>query len=221
MEREAPVRRTTPTARINESIVERLRRRDEDAFREVVEAHSRLMFYVARAYVRDAAVAEEVVQEAWLAFVGHIDHFEERSSLKTWILRILTNKAATRAAHERKTIAAGALRDEERAVEPSRFLPEDHPTDARWWSSYPRVWPIADPEALLRSGEIRSLLEAAIAALPEQQRVVLVLRDIEGWSAEDVCAALDLSAPNQRVLLHRGRAKVRRALERYFEEESR
>ncbi len=219
MERKAARPATAPGADDGD-VIEGLRRRDEHAFRELVDTHSKLMLHVAREYVGDSAVAEEVVQETWIAVIRNIDEFEQRSSLKTWIFRILTNTAVTRAARERRTVPMSALA-RDAAVARSRFLPREHPTHAGWWVSFPRVWPMADPEALVRTREIRTRLEHALAALPEQQRVVLVLRDIEGWSAEEVSTALDLSAANQRVLLHRARAKVRRELERHFGEEQR
>ena len=195
-----------------------LRAGDEEAFATLVRRHHASLKRVARAYVSTDAVAEEVVQETWLAVIDGIDRFEQRASLKTWVFHILANKAKTRGVRERRTVPFTSLArgdDDEPAVSPDRFQGEG----AAWpghWSAPPRPW--EDPERRLASLEARDELRAAIAALPATQQAVLTLRDVEGLEAEEVCELLDVSAGNQRVLLHRARAKVRTQLERYFEE---
>jgi RNA polymerase sigma-70 factor (ECF subfamily) len=194
---------------------------DERAFEELVTRYHRSLLRVAMTYVRNRAIAEEVVQETWLAVIRGLDRFEGRSLLKTWIFRILTNRAKTRAVRESRTIPLSALvgtenGDEGPFVDPERFLPASH---SRWpghWASPPNSWDEI-PEAQLLSKETRALIESAIEQLPPMQAQVIALRDVEGWTAEDVCALLDLSAANQRVLLHRARSKVRAALEEYLD----
>jgi RNA polymerase sigma-70 factor, ECF subfamily len=200
-------------------LVEALRRGDETAFRHLIDAHSPSLMRVARGYVDSRAVAEEVVQETWLAVLHGVERFEGRSSLKTWIFRILTNVASTRASRERRSVPFSSLAGREAAggetaVDPERFLPAG---DERWpghWASAPTAW--QTPEEGLLSAETRQLIMAAIEQLPAAQRTVICLRDIEGWPSEEVCSALEISDGNQRVLLHRARAKVRNVLETYF-----
>ena len=197
-------------------LIQRLRAGDEQAFGELVDAYYPLMLRVALGYVRSRAVAEEVVQDAWLGVLKGIERFEGRSSLKTWIVRIVLNRARTERDREARSIPFSSLgEDYEPAVEPDRFRPPDAPFPGHWWS-YPQDWATL-PEGALLSQETLDLVKAAIAELPEGQRNVITLRDIEGWSAEEVCNALDLSESNQRVLLHRARSSVRRVLERHFE----
>jgi RNA polymerase sigma-70 factor, ECF subfamily len=201
-------------------LVAALRAGDEETFRRLVrEWHSPLL-RVAQIFVPSRAVAEEVVQETWLRVLGALDRFEGRSSLKTWVFRILVNTAKTRAQREGRTIPFSALQNPghvpEAAVEPERFLPDGHDRWPGHWSSLPRSL----PEESLLAAETRERIAAAIDALPSSQRAVISLRDIEGWSADEVRNALDLSEVNQRVLLHRARAKVRRALEEYLAPEN-
>jgi RNA polymerase sigma-70 factor (ECF subfamily) len=195
-----------------------LRAGDEAAFMALVRRHHAAMVRVAQIYVSRREVAEEVVQEAWVGALRGLDRFEGRSSLKTWLFRIVTNLAKTRAAREGRTIPFSALRTPgsvpEPAVEPERFRP---PADARWpghWAARPAEW----PEQRLLETESLARIKEAIEELPDNQRAVITLRDVEGWSSDEVCNALELSETNQRVLLHRARSKVRRALERYFDE---
>jgi RNA polymerase sigma-70 factor (ECF subfamily) len=195
-----------------------LRAGDEAAFMALVRRHHAAMVRVAQIYVSRRDVAEEVVQEAWVGALRGLDRFEGRSSLKTWLFRIVTNLAKTRAAREGRTIPFSALRTPgsvpEPAVEPERFRPPD---DARWpghWAAKPAEW----PEQRLLETESLARIKEAIEELPDNQRAVITLRDVEGWSSEEVCNALELSETNQRVLLHRARSKVRRALERYLDE---
>jgi RNA polymerase sigma-70 factor (ECF subfamily) len=195
-------------------LVERLRAGDEGAFAELVSRYNSSLLRVARLFVPTAALAEDVVQETWLGVVKGIDRFEGRSSLKTWIFRILTNTAKTRGQREARSLPFSSLDDAEGTFEPAveagRFTPVGH------WVDPPRAW----PEDRLLARETVQVIETAIASLPPAQRAVVSLRDVEGWHAEEVRNALDLSETNQRVLLHRGRAKVRRALDQYLMEGS-
>ena len=172
---------------------------------------------VARGYVRTRAVAEEVVQEAWLGVLKGLDRFEGRSSLKTWVLRILVNTAKTRGVRESRSVPYSSLAPEgdEPAVDPERFRGPDDPFPGHW-RAYPGDWHRLPEEALMQ-GETLKVVLGAIEALPDAQRTVIALRDIQGCDAEEVCALLDVSEGNQRVLLHRARSKVRAALERHLD----
>jgi RNA polymerase sigma-70 factor, ECF subfamily len=202
----------------DEQVLAALKRGDEAAFCRLVEQHQGLMLRVALRYVRSVAVAEEVVQDAWLGVLNGLDGFEGRASLKTWIFRILTNRALSRAERERRvTPFSDFATDEEPAVDPDRF----RPAGDQWpggWKTFPASWE-ALPEERLLARETLALVGRAIAELPERQHLVIVMRDVEGWSAGEVCQALSLSEANQRVLLHRARSKVRRSLEAYLEPE--
>jgi RNA polymerase sigma-70 factor (ECF subfamily) len=169
------------------------------------------MLRLARMFVRDRAVAEEVVQEAWLGVLRGIDRFEGRSSLKTWIFRILANAAKRRAEREGRTVPFSSLGDDEHAVDSDRFQHE-----GRWaghWSSPPSPWEL--PEGQLLASELHTVVGQALEALPPAQATVLAMRDLVGFDSDEVCHVLELSESNQRVLLHRARSKVRRALEEY------
>ena len=192
-----------------------LRDGDEAAFRELVSMYHSSLLRVAQIYVSSRAQAEEVVQETWLAVLQGLDRFEGRSSLKTWIFSILANRAKTRAVRERRTIPFSALNPErvpEPAVDPERFRDAEDPRWPGHWASPPQPW----PDDKLVAAETRGKLAEAIDALPGNQRAVISLRDLEGWNSEEVCNALGISETNQRVLLHRARAKVRTALEEYL-----
>jgi RNA polymerase sigma-70 factor (ECF subfamily) len=204
------------------SLVAALKRGDEAAFLELVDRHHALMVRVAQGYVRSRAVAEEVAQEAWLGVLHGIGRFESRSTVKTWIFRIVVNRAKTRAERERRTVPFSALEGDEQdsAVESSRFLDAHHPRWPGHWAQPPQRWDEL-PEACLLSRETLALARDAIDELPVRQREVILLRDVDGWSPEEVCDALGLSEGNQRVLLHRARSRVRAALERHLEEVSR
>jgi len=193
-------------------LVERLRNRDEQAFMELVERYGASMLRVAMSFVRSRAVAEEVVQDAWIGVLRGIDRFEGRSSLKTWLFRIVVNNAKTRGEREARSMPFTAVVDEP-AVEPERFLGADHPLFPGGWSSPPHAW----PEEKLEAKEVRGVIDGVISELPPQQRQVITLRDVLGFDAEETCNALGLTEVNQRVLLHRARSRVRRALERYME----
>src|SRR5919204_372817 len=167
----------------------RPRRRDEKAFMELVERYGPAMLRVARSFVRTAAAAEEVVQDTWLGVLRGIDRFEGRSSLKTWIFRILVNTAKTRGVREARSIPFSALAGEdEPAVEPERFFGPDHPSLPDMWASPPSEWPAERLEAK----ETRELIDRTIEELPPLQRQVITMRDVEGFTAEETCNALDL-----------------------------
>jgi RNA polymerase sigma-70 factor (ECF subfamily) len=199
-------------------LVAGLRRGEADAFALLIDRHSSAMLRVALAYVPTEAAAEEVVQETWIAVIRGIDSFEGRASLKTWVFRILTNLAMRAGARERRSVPFAALAEAEDtgqpSVDPDRFLAADHPTFPGHWTIMPARWPT--PEQGLLTGETREVIAAAIAELPPAQRTVIALRDVEGWSSEEVSEALDISPGNQRVLLHRARGKVRHAIEAYY-----
>ena len=202
-------------------IVEALRAGDEQTFVMLVAEHGPTMLRVASLYVRNRAVAEEVVQEAWLGVLKGIDRFEGRSTFKTWLFRILTNTATTRAVREGRTIPFSALAgdelgDDETSVDPDRFLPQGDRWANHWVSSPLRFDDL--PEGRLLSSETVAVARAAIEELPDVQRAVITMRDVAGFSSEEVCGELALSEGNQRVLLHRARTKVRTALERHFDE---
>lgn len=198
-----------------------LREGNEEAFVSLIDRHYSHMLPLAMIYVATRVVAEEVVQETWVAVLEGIHRFEGRSSLKTWIFRILTNRAKTRAQREGRSIPFSSiadmqLDDTESAVDPDRFRHQGE----KWaggWVSFPATWEEL-PEERVLSQETRNCIEKAIATLPPNQREIIILRDMEGWSAEETCHALNISEGNQRVLLHRARSKVRGALEKYFAE---
>jgi RNA polymerase sigma-70 factor (ECF subfamily) len=202
----------------DQELIAALRAGDAEAFAALVDRHSPAMVRVAMAYVPSRAAAEEVVQETWIAVMRGIDGFERRSSLKTWVFRILTNVAIRAGARERRSVPFSALAAAEDtgrpAVDPDRFLPADHELFPGHWAIMPTRWPT--PEEGLLAGETREVIATAIASLPAAQRTVIALRDVEGWSAEEVCEALEISAGNQRILLHRARSRVRNAIEDYF-----
>jgi RNA polymerase sigma-70 factor (ECF subfamily) len=198
-------------------LVTRLRSGDERAFETLVEEYYGTMLAVARTYVKTRAVAEEVVQEAWIGVLKGLDRFEGRSSLKTWVLRIVVNIAMTRGVREARSVPFASLapEGEEAAVEPERFRgPED--AFPGHWQAYPADWS-ALPEERLLGRETLDVIARAIDQLPVAQRTVITLRDIQGCNAEEVCEALEVTDANQRVLLHRARSRVRAALEEHFD----
>jgi RNA polymerase sigma-70 factor (ECF subfamily) len=208
-------RRTTPRTaeREDDALVRALQGGDEAMFAQVVQRWSGTMLRMALAHVDSRAVAEEVVQEAWLTALRRLPSFEGRSSLRTWVLGIVLNVARSRARAERKAApfdTGGA----ERVVDGDRFRPPDAERWPDHWAVGPVPWPT--PEQELLAGEAREVVLRAISALPPGQREVLVLRDLEGCSGAEACNVLGLTDTNQRVLLHRARSRVRHALEDYF-----
>jgi RNA polymerase sigma-70 factor, ECF subfamily len=205
--------------RPDRELVAALRRGDRDAFAEVIDAWSPSLLRLARLHVPSQAVAEEVVQESWLAVVQGIDRFEGRAALRTWVVSIVLNKARTHGRRERRTLPFASMRRRheegrnEPAVDPDRF---QRPGEERpgWWATPPARW--GDPQAWLDARETREALLRAIASLPPRQREVITLRDVLGWSEAEVCTVLDVTEGNERVLLHRARSKVRAALERHL-----
>ncbi|MCO4769501.1 MAG: RNA polymerase sigma factor [Deltaproteobacteria bacterium] len=194
-------------------ILPRLKAGDEGAFVELLDAWSPSLRRLARNFVKTEALAEEVVQETWMGVIKGISRFEGRSSLKTWVFTILANRARTRGTRESRSLPLSALGDPERsgAVDPDRFLANGA------WGEPPFVWRAQSAESVVRARESLSVLEKALAALPDRQRRVVVLRDVEGVDAVDVCNVLEISESNQRVLLHRGRSKLRAALEKHYQ----
>ena len=198
----------------DEQTVAALRAGDERASRELYRRHSAAMKRLARGYVESDAVAEEVVQEAWIAIVEGIDRFEGRSAFGTWMFSILINQAKSHSRRERRTapFSSLAVGDDESAVSADRFQRDDDAWPGHW-ATPPRPW--QKPDRRLLSLEVRTQLKEALEQLPDRQRLIVGLRDIDGLSAEEVCGLLDLSQENQRVLLHRGRSRLRAALEEY------
>jgi len=204
------------------ALLDALRRGDEDAFARLVGEHHASLRRVARLYVANAAIADEVVQDTWLGVIRGIWAFEGRSSLKTWIFRILANRARTRAVREGRsapftgTLSTESGAEPEPLVSAERFLAADGSVAPTHWAQLP-LDPDSSPERSLLTKELGERLQTIIDALPSNLRIVLWLRDVEGWSSEEVCNALMIQETNQRVLLHRARSRVRAALEPYFE----
>lgn len=202
-------------------LVQALRAGDEVAFMMLVERYGPAMLRLARMYVPTRAIAEDVVQEAWLGVLKGLDGFQGRSSLRTWIFRILVNTAKTRGQRESRSIPFSSLwspdAESEPAVEPERFRPAGDRLPNHWLDR-PTSWE-GVPEDRLLSRETLDRIQESIDLLPPNQREVIRLRDVLGWSSAEVCDALDITDTNQRVLLHRARSKVRAALEQYFQEE--
>lgn len=197
-------------------LVRRLQSGDEAAFGLVLDSWSGGMLRLARSFVSTEESAAEVVQETWLAVIEGIGRFEGRSSVKTWVYRILTNTAKRRGTREQKVVPLSSIdSDNGPTVDPSRFRPPGDPFPGHWWE-FPPTWPT--PEQGLLGGEVRSRLAAALDELPARQRIVIVLRDVEGYGSDEVCDLLEITAANQRVLLHRARAFVRGKLEEYYKE---
>jgi RNA polymerase sigma-70 factor, ECF subfamily len=196
------------------ALVEALRAGEESAFSLLVSRYGGPMLRIAQLYVRSRAVAEEVVQEAWIGVLNGSARFEGRSSLKTWIFRIVTNKAKTRAAKEGRSVPFSALGTDEPSVDPDRFRGPGDRYPGHWAAALPS-WA---PEERLLASETLALVEKTIGELPPAQAIVITMRDVEGFDADEVCDALEISEANQRVLLHRARSKVRRALEEYLDE---
>jgi RNA polymerase sigma-70 factor, ECF subfamily len=212
------------TSTTEPALLAALRAGDEDAFTTLVDTHGAAMRRVALTFVRSSSIADEVVQEAWLGALRGLDRFEGRAALRTWLFRIVANIARTHAVREARSLPFSALDLEreaesghESALDPDRFQgPEGRYPGG--WVAFPAPWP-SEPESALLSSETRDLIASTIATLPTGQRLVITLRDVEGWDSAEVCSVLELSETNQRVLLHRARSKVRAALETYITKE--
>jgi RNA polymerase sigma-70 factor (ECF subfamily) len=196
-----------------------LRRGDELTFSRLVVAHHSSLLRTARLYVNTPEIAEEVVQETWLGVLKGLDKFEGRCSLKTWIFQILINRARTRGEREGRMIPFSTMFDAksdpgEPAVDSSQFN-ENDPEWPGGWVTQPRDWG-KTPEQTLLSQELRAVVQSAIETLPPNQKEVITLRDVQGWTSKEVCNILGVSETNQRVLLHRSRSKVRQVLDQYF-----
>lgn len=196
--------------------LEALRRGDEEAFTRLVHQHQQALLRIARMYVCSSAIADEVVQDTWLAVIRGLWAFEGRSSLKTWILRILINRSKTRARREGRTVPFLEPAEENPAAAEDPATPESagdfSPRDGDRIGTAPLHDPAPSPEASLLTEEARVRIRAAVAALPSNQRLVITMRDLQGCTSEEVCNALGLSETNQRVILHRARARVRTLL---------
>jgi RNA polymerase sigma-70 factor (ECF subfamily) len=201
-------------------LVAALKRRDEMAFVTLVNRYQTQLVRLALIYCRTRDLADEVVQDTWLGVIQGIDRFEGRASFKTWLFQILVNRARTRAVREGRVSSFSSLAQEaETADEPA--VPGDRfrPADDQWpenWAVPPHSWGEASDERLLAT-ETMDLIQGAIAQLPPAQQQVITLRDVEGWTPQEVCNVLNVSETNQRVLLHRARSRVRAVLETHFE----
>ncbi len=207
------------TSSVDDEIVAGVRSGDEAVFAQLLNEWSRSMLLLARTHVSTDASAEEVVQDTWLAVIRGIDRFEGRSSLRTWVYRILVNTAKKRGMREIRTVpwSSIAAGDEDLGptLDPSLFRGTDDQYPGGWWS-FPQVWRSSESSVL--ADEVRAQVQLAIDALPERQRVVVTLRDVLGHSSDEVCQMLEISGANQRVLLHRARAAVRAHLVPYLAE---
>jgi RNA polymerase sigma-70 factor (ECF subfamily) len=192
------------------ALIARLKRREEAAFRQVVARWHGTLVSLAATVLRDRGLAEEVAQDTWLAVVTAIDGFEGRSALSSWLAAIALNKARTRARRDGRIVYTADL-DAPAAAGPAvdlaRFKPDGH------WAEPPAVWDVLDPERIVAGRELLAHIRAAIDALPEGQRAVVVLRDVEGLEADEICRLLEITPVHQRLLLHRARAKLRATIE--------
>jgi RNA polymerase sigma-70 factor, ECF subfamily len=202
----------------DQEVLDALRAGDEEVFAQLVRRHHSSLLRLARVYVSNPATAEEVVQDTWIGLLESLDRFEGRSSLKTWIFRIMINTARKRRGKEARSIPFSSLGPEtsgdEATMDPDRFAGSGDKLPGHWTIT-PANWDQL-PEQRLISLETRRVVEEAIETLPPNQKEVITLRDVEGWTAEETCNVLQLTATNQRVILHRARARIRRDLESYF-----
>ncbi len=207
----APERATTSTE--DRELVARLLARDAAAFTSLVRAQHESLVRLALVFVGNRATAEEVAQDTWTRMLAALPEFEGRSSLRTWMFRICTNAALTRAERESRSAPFSSLQDSDGSeVEPQRF------NDSGAWADPPHAWRAETPEKILERAEAIACIERTLDELPAAQRAVVLLRDVEGLDADEACNILQVSESNQRVLLHRGRSKLRRALEKLLGE---
>jgi RNA polymerase sigma-70 factor (ECF subfamily) len=202
------------------ALIAALRHGDEAAFAQLVDQHAPSMLRVARGYVPSREIAEEVVQETWLALLKGIDNFEGRSSLRTWLFAVMINIAKTRGIRERRDADVAIMAFTGGTVDPARFRAADDPYPGHWKQDEQPA-PFTDtPEGSALGNELVDVARRELDKLPDRQRTVVTLRDMLGFDSAEVCDLLDVSVANQRVLLHRGRAAVRQALEEYLEDRS-
>jgi RNA polymerase sigma-70 factor, ECF subfamily len=201
-----------------ETLLARLKRGDEGAFNELVTKHHGTLIRMAMGYVADREVAEEVVQDTWMAVIESLNRFEGRSSLRTWICGILIHKAKDRGVREKRHTTFSAFEsyddDNDEAVDPSRF--QQTGEWAGHWAFPPQPWDDQTPEKLLASQQTVDCMQRAIDALPTTLKEVLILRDVEGVDAKEVCEMLKITETNLYVRLHRARERVRAAVETYL-----
>jgi RNA polymerase sigma-70 factor, ECF subfamily len=205
--------RERPEAPDEQDLVARLLARDAGAFRALVQAHHESLVRLALVYVRSRALAEEVAQDTWARMLAALHRFECRSSLRTWLFRICTNSALTRAEREARSSPFSTLQEaDEPEVDPERFKASG------MWADPPHAWRADTPEKILERADALACIDRTLVELPPAQRAVVLLRDIEGLEAPDACNVLGISESNQRVLLHRGRSRIRKALEKLLGE---
>jgi RNA polymerase sigma-70 factor, ECF subfamily len=207
----------TETVEDESAMIAALRRGDEAMFAAVVDRHTPAMLRVARGYVPSQEIAEEVVQETWIALIKGVEKFEGRSSLRTWLFAVMINIAKGRGVRERRDADAAIVAYTGGTVDPALFRGpnEEFPGDWKNWKEYPRAFP-ETPESSLLATELVGVAKAELDRLPDRQRMVVTLRDMFGFDSSEVCELLDISLANQRVLLHRGRAALRLVLESYL-----
>ena len=202
------------------ALIAALRHGDEAAFGQLVDQHTPSMLRVARGYVPSREIAEEVVQETWIALIQGIDNFEGRSSLRTWLFAVMINTAKARGVRERRDADAAIAAYTGGTVDPARFRAANDPYPGHWkQSEQPSPFP-QTPEGSVLGNEFVDVARRGLDKLPERQRIVVTLRDMLGFDSKEVCELLDISIANQRVLLHRGRAAVRQVLEDYLKDAS-
>jgi RNA polymerase sigma-70 factor (ECF subfamily) len=192
----------------DDELISKLLAGDERAFTQVVHAYNGIMVHLARAIVGEA-IAEEVAQEAWVAVIRALSKFERRSSLKTWILRIVSNCAKSRLRHESRNINMDFSDDNSNLIDPANFRGDGH------WLTPPNVWHADTPDAILASSELREHIDNTMRLLPPLQQAVIALRDMQGLDMESICKILEVSESNGRVLLHRARSQLREAIDQY------
>jgi len=195
-----------PSLPSDDELIPRLLAQDEASYVQVVAAYHGLMVHLARAIVGEA-IADEVAQEAWVAVLRALPKFERRSSLKTWILRIVSNTAKSRLRHESRTISLDESLEESPIFDPACFKSDAH------WAKPPAMWHADTPDALLASTELRCRISSALDTLPPLQRAAVTLRDMQGLSMDAICKILEVSESNGRVLLHRARSRIQMAIE--------
>lgn len=207
----------TGTIEDESALIAALRKGDEAVFAQLVDQHTPSLLRVARGYVSSHEIAEEVVQETWIALIKGIAKFEGRSSLRTWLFTVMINIAKARGIRERRDSDTAIAAFTGGTVDPRLFRgpDEEWPGDWKDWKEYPRAFP-ETPEGSVLADELTAVARAELDRLPDKQRVVVTLRDMLGFDSSEVCELLDISVANQRVLLHRGRAAVRLVLESYL-----